>query len=62
MVRQKEEFELKQAYVKELKYTKYLEQQREKIEIHRLEKLEEERKKRRAGTRQHSHDAAGKDL
>ena len=48
MVRQKEEFELKQAYVKELNYTKYLEQQREKIEIHRLEKLEEERKKRRA--------------
>lgn len=45
--RMKEEAELKQAYMKELKYNKYLEQQREKLQEHKQKQSLEEVKKRR---------------
>jgi hypothetical protein len=42
MERQKEEEELKSAYMKELKHAKYLEDQREKLAMHREIKQQEE--------------------
>ena len=43
--RLKEEQELKAAYQKELKYNKYLEDQRSKLAEHRMKKAEEQQKK-----------------
>ena len=45
--RMKEEAELKQAYMKELKYNKYLEQQREKLQEHKQKQSLDEVRKRR---------------
>ncbi len=42
--RLKEEAEIKAAIQKELKYAKYLEQQRDKLENHRLQKMQESSK------------------
>jgi len=47
MERMKEESELKQAYMKELKYNKYLEQQREKLQEHKQKQSLDEARKRR---------------
>lgn len=47
MERMREEAELKQAYNKELKYNKYLVQQREKLQEFRQKQALEETKKKR---------------